>query len=79
MWDNEAIWALFDFPGSKIKQGFFGENTIELDFTSDVPGLRSVGLTVNENNSIVQRNWMAENAEEIQTSIDILKDMIKNY
>ena len=68
-----------EFLQALIKQGFFGENTIELDFTSDVPGLRSVGLTVNENNSIVQRNWMAENAEEIQTSIDILKDMIKNY
>ena len=60
-------------------QGFCGEYTLELGFTSNVPEFLSCGLTINENNSIVQRDLAAENAEAIQTSIDALKSMIEYY
>ena len=82
---NQSIEARVEWKKSEeflqalVKQGYFGEHTIELDFTSDASGSRSMGITLSDNDSIVQRNWTNENAEEIQTSIDALKNMIESY
>ena len=53
---------------------------LEMDFTSRTSKQLSIGLNVDENNSIVQKDFTIQrNEEEIQTSIDVLKDMIKYY
>ena len=78
--EARVVWReSSEFLQALTKQGFFDEHTIELDFTSNIPGLRSVGLTLSDNDSIVQRDWTTENAEEIQTSINALKNMIEHY
>ena len=68
-----------EFLQALNKKAFCGEYMLKLDFTSNVSRSRSIVLAVNEDNSIVQRDLTTEKTEEIQTSVDILKDMIKNY
>lgn len=79
--EARVIWRKSEeFLQDLTRQGFYGEDMIELDFTSDVPELRSVGLIVNESNdSIFQTNLEAKNEEKIQTSIEILKNIIEHY
>jgi len=78
--EARVVWRESEeFLQSLIKQGFSDEHTIELDFTSNVPKSQSIGLAVNENNSIVQTDWTTENVKEIQTSIGALKNMIEHY
>ena len=48
--DKEIRKKSEEFLKLLVKQGFSGEHTIELNFTSATSGSRSMGITVNENN-----------------------------
>lgn len=78
--EARVVWRKSEeFLQALVKRGFSGEHTLELDFTSDASGSRSIGLTVNENNSITRRNFSTKNEQDTQTSIYALKNMIGHY
>ena len=70
-----------EFLQALTKTVFSSDRMIELNFTSDVSKSRSIALTLSDNDLIYQRDATNYDnyEEEIQTSINALKNMIEHY